>query len=63
MRRKGQPPHLLSEWAREENKSCSKFIGREIEQDGFTFTVDSEMANATQEFVEYCEQYPGEAFC
>lgn len=57
----GTAAHTLSEWAREEGRPCKYFIGREIEVEGYTFTVDAEMAMYVQRFVDYCEQWPGEA--
>lgn len=55
----GTAAHELSEWARLEGKPCKSYIGREIEVEGYTFTVDAEMARYVQEFVDYCEQWPG----
>lgn len=57
----GTAAHTLSEWARLEGKPCKHYIGREIEVEGYTFTVDAEMARFVQQFVDYCEQWPGEA--
>jgi hypothetical protein len=60
--REGTAAHTLSEWARRENKPVSDYIGRSIEVEGQTFTVDREMADAVQVFVDYCDQLGGYAF-
>lgn len=50
----GTAAHTLSEWAREQEVDCEFFLGQVIEADGFEFEVDEEMAEATQQFVDYC---------
>lgn len=58
----GTAAHELSEWARLESKPCKKYIGRKITVGEFEFEVDQPMAEYVQQFVDYCEQWPGEAF-
>lgn len=58
----GTVAHELSEWARLEAKPCKSYIGREVSCDGFDFVIDTEMAGYVQEFVDYCEQWPGDDF-
>lgn len=56
----GTAAHTLSEWAREQHKPCSAFIGQEISVEGYTFKVDEEMAAYVQVFVDWCEKEPGD---
>ena len=58
----GSVAHLVTEWVREQGKPASHFIGREVEQDGFKFTIDQEMADYCQSFVDFCEAHPGDVF-
>ena len=52
----GTAAHTLSEWAREQEVDCEFFIGQTIEADGFEFEVNEEMAEAVQQFVDYCNK-------
>ncbi len=65
MRRREPPAHILTEWAREHGKDCSEWIGSVIEfphQDDpdeiWQFTVDNEMADSAQQFVDYVYGLP-----
>lgn len=61
----GTSAHTLSEWSRAAGKPAKHWLGKQIAVmgvDGTThnFTVDAEMANAVQEFVDYVEALGGE---
>lgn len=58
----GTAAHELSEWARLQKRPCRDFIGQVIHVEGYTFTVDQEMADHVQEFVDWCEKEPGDQF-
>lgn len=58
----GTAAHELSEWARVQNKPCKKFVGETVTVGEHTIEVDESMARYVQEFVDYCEQWPGEGF-
>ena len=58
----GTAAHELSEWVRNEGKPAKHYIGREIEVEEWTFTVDTEMAAAVQRFCDYCEDLEGDAY-
>jgi uncharacterized protein DUF2800 len=57
----GNAAHLLSEWARDLDTPCKHWIGTEITIGEFKFTVDQEMAESVQEFVDWCNEVEGEA--
>lgn len=58
----GTAAHELSEWAREQGKPCKHWIGTEINVGEHSFVVDASMAEYVQRFVDYCNQWPGDAF-
>ena len=58
----GSVAHLLTEWVRQDGCPATTFIGKVVEQDGFTFSIDKDMADYAQAFVDHCENYPGDAY-
>lgn len=52
----GNCAHDLSEWSRLNDVDCDFYLGVTHEVDGFEFTIDEEMANAVQIFVDYCDE-------
>lgn len=58
----GTAAHTVTEWCRKQGRPATDFIGTEIEVDGYSFTVDNDMADACQSFVDYVEALPGDAF-
>ncbi len=57
----GNAAHELSEWCRVEKKPADHWRGTIIKVGKFEFEVDQEMIDAINEFVEYVDQFPGEA--
>lgn len=57
----GNAAHELSEWCRVQGVDASTFRGQVLKVGKFEFTVDQEMIDGVNEFVEYCDQWPGEA--
>lgn len=49
----GTAAHQVLTWALQESRPASAYIGRVIEVDGFTFTVDDDMAGHVQTCVDY----------
>mgnify|MGYP001826923152 CR=1 FL=1 len=58
----GTAAHTLSEWAREDGKACRAYIGATIEVGSHSFKVDETMARYVQQFVDYVNDLPGDAF-
>ena len=58
----GTAAHTLSEWARVLDQPCKHWIGTKIKVGEFEFTVDQEMAENVQEFVDWCNEVEGEAY-
>jgi hypothetical protein len=63
----GTAAHTLSEWARNEDKPTSYWIGTKVpveQVDGsiVEIEVDEDMANNVQEFVDYVNHFEGEHF-
>lgn len=57
----GTAAHTLSQWCREKNLPASRFKGIIIKTGGFEFPVDQAFADGVQEFVDYVNQYEGDA--
>lgn len=58
----GTAAHTLSEWCRRQGKKAHEFIGVKQTVEGFEFTVDQEMADAVQEFVDKAAEFGGDPF-
>jgi len=56
----GNAAHDLSEWCRVQNTDASTFLGHTIKVGEFEFTVDQEMVDGIDMFVEYVENLPGD---
>jgi hypothetical protein len=56
----GNAAHELSEWCRVQKVEASAFRGHVIKVGEFEFTVDQEMIDGVNSFVEYVDQWPGE---
>jgi len=55
----GTAAHTLSEWCRVQNVHASTFHEQVLKVDGFEFTVDQEMIDSVQEFVDRVNEHPG----
>lgn len=53
----GTAAHELAAWCLTKGKGPAERLGDVIEADGYTFTVDVEMAEAVQEYVDRCRAY------
>ena len=49
----GTAAHQVLTWALQESRPAAAYIGRVIEADGFTFTVDEDMAGHVQVCIDY----------
>lgn len=58
----GTAAHTLSEWCRRQGKKAHEFIGVRQTVEGFEFTVNQEMADAVQEFVDKAAEFEGDPF-
>lgn len=56
----GSATHYLSELARKQNKRCIEWLGSTFISGKFKFEVDEARAASAQEFVDWCEELPGE---
>jgi hypothetical protein len=57
----GNAAHELSEWCRVQQKPAEHWEGKIIVVGDYEFEVDHEMIDSVNEFVEYVEQWPGDA--
>jgi hypothetical protein len=53
----GTAAHTLADRAFTYRKPCAFWIGEQIEADGFVFTVDKDMAEYVQQYVDYVHQH------
>lgn len=58
----GSAAHELGELCLRDRTDAAGRIGLEIEHDGFTFTVDEDMAGYVQEYLDYVRALPGDLF-
>lgn len=56
----GSAAHQVAQWSLDQGVVASTFIGKEIEVDGFEFTVDEEMASYVQVYVDAVNNQPGD---
>lgn len=56
----GTVAHLVLTWALQEEKPASAYIGRTETVDGFTFTVDDDMARHVQTTIDYVYDLKGD---
>lgn len=56
----GTVAHLVLTFALQQGKSAAEFIGQEYAADGFTFTVDEDMARHVQVCIDYVHDLKGE---
>ena len=57
----GSAAHELSEWCRRDAKPADHWRGTIIKSGAHEFEVDQEMIDGVNDFVEYVEQWPGDA--
>lgn len=55
----GSAAHELSEWCRVHKTEASTYRGQVIKVGQYEFTVDQEMIDGVDTFVQECEQWPG----
>ena len=53
----GTAAHQLAAWCLEEKRDAVAYLGRVIEADGFTFTVDEEMAGYVQGYLDRTREW------
>ena len=56
----GTAAHQVLTWALQESRPAAAYIGRVIEADGFTFTVDEDMAGHVQVCIDYVTDAAGD---
>lgn len=56
----GTAAHQVLTWALQEDRPAAAYIGRLIEADGFTFTVDEDMAGFVQVTIDYVHDLRGD---
>lgn len=56
----GTAAHQVLTWALQETRPAAAYIGRVIEVDDFTFTVDDDMARHVQTCIDYCVDAAGD---
>lgn len=59
----GTAAHELAAMCFSTGMGAADFIGTEIEADGFTFTVDDEMAGFVQAYLDNCDREVGDHYC
>lgn len=57
----GTAAHTVAAWCLTEHKDAAAYLGRVIEADGFSFTVDDEMAGHVQTYVDQVREYAKDA--
>jgi hypothetical protein len=57
----GTAAHQLLTWALQDNNDARAYLGRVIEADGMTFTVDEDMAGYVQVTIDYVRDVAGSA--
>lgn len=55
----GTAAHQVLTWALQEGKPAAAYIGRDLEADGFQFTVSREMVEALQRTIDYVAKVAG----
>ena len=56
----GTAAHLVLTWCLSNGLAAHHYVGSEIEADGYTFTVDDEMAGHVQTCVDYVHEVAGD---
>ena len=56
----GTAAHELATWCLEQKVPAREYIGQEIEADGWVFVVTSEMVEAVQKYIDFCNNLEGE---